>query len=59
MEHIIKECQDVFPEDLSREVPPMRDIQHTINLVPSTTLPNLLHYRMNPTQHAELEKKVS
>lgn len=58
MEPIIIEYQDVFLEDLPREVPPMRDIHHTNNPVPSTTLPNLLHYRMNPPEQAELKKKV-
>jgi len=52
------EFADVFPEDLPDELPPVRDIQHTIDLVLGVSLPNLPHYRMNPTEHVELKSQV-
>ena len=55
---MINEFADVFPEDLPDQLPPMRDIQHAIDLVPGASLRNLSHYRMNPTEHAELKKQV-
>lgn len=58
VESLIQEFQEMFPEDLPKELPPIRDIQHAINLVPGTTLSNLPHYRMNPTEHAELKRQV-
>ena len=39
-------------------MPPDRDIQHFIDLIPGASLPNLPHYRLNPTQGAELQRQV-
>ena len=52
---ILKEFSEILSQDLPGELPPMWDIQHVIDLVSEATLPNLPHYRMNPTEHAELQ----
>ena len=57
-EPILAEFEDVFPEDLPDELPPMRHIQHAIDLVPGVSLSNLPHYWMEPTRYKELWRQV-
>ena len=53
----LKEFSDV-PEEISHGLPPMRDMQHCIDLVPGSVLPNKPAYRLNPKEHEELQRQV-
>ena len=39
-------------------MPPIRNIQHQIDLIPEAALPNKVAYRMNPMQQDELQRQV-
>jgi hypothetical protein len=58
LQPLVEKFPDVVPEELPPGLPPMRDIQHHIDLVPGSILPNKAAYRMNPTEHEELQRQV-
>lgn len=55
---VLQEFLDIFPTNLLDHLPPLRDIQHVIAFVPGAFLSNLSHYRMNPSEHPELQCQV-
>ncbi|RVW23299.1 Retrovirus-related Pol polyprotein from transposon 297 [Vitis vinifera] len=55
---ILDDFSDLWPIELPNQLPPMRDVQHAIDLIPGASLPNLPAYEMNPTEHAELKRQV-
>ena len=51
---LLQEFMDVVPDEISPGLPPMRDMQHCIDLIPGASLPNKAAYRMNPKEQEEL-----
>ena len=54
---ILANYRDVL-RDLPGGLPPLRDTQLQIDLVPGSILPNKAHYRMSLDQHEELRRQV-
>ncbi|XP_010412462.1 PREDICTED: uncharacterized protein LOC104698763 [Camelina sativa] len=55
---LLRTFQDVFPEELPHSLPPVRGIEHQIDLILGAQLPNRPAYRVNPTEAKELERQV-
>ena len=56
--NILNDFSDLWPIELPNQLPPLRDVQHAIDLIPNASLPNLQAYRMNPIEHAELNRQA-
>nr|XP_009769379.1 PREDICTED: uncharacterized protein LOC104220246 [Nicotiana sylvestris] len=54
----LKDFEDVFPEDIPNGLPPLRGIEHQIDFVPGSQIPNRPAYRSNPEETKELQRQV-
>ncbi|XP_048228312.1 uncharacterized protein LOC125369576 [Ricinus communis] len=55
---VLQEYDDVFPEELPSGLPPLRGIEHQIDFVPGSSIPNRPAYRVNPEETKELQRQV-
>ena len=49
----------MFPEELPHGLPPLRGIEHRIDLIPGAPLPNRAAYRTNPEETKEIERQIN
>jgi hypothetical protein len=55
---LLQEFEDVFPEEMPNELPPIKGIEHQIDFVPGAAIPNQPAYRSNPEETKELQRQV-
>ena len=51
---VLQDFSDVFPEEVPAGLPPIRRIEHKIDLIPGASLPNRPSYRTNPEETKEI-----
>ncbi|XP_062178986.1 uncharacterized protein LOC133883626, partial [Phragmites australis] len=56
--NLLQEYTDVFPKDVPPGLPPIRGIEHQIDLIPGASLPNRAPYRTNPEETKEIQRQV-
>ncbi|XP_022854005.1 uncharacterized protein LOC111375418 [Olea europaea var. sylvestris] len=58
VQQLLMEFSDLMPEDLPLGLPPIRNIQHQIDLISGLSLPNGPAYRLSPKEAKELQRQV-
>ena len=53
---LLQDFEDVFPDELPAGLPPLRGIEHQIDLVPGASLPNRPAYRTNLEETKEIQQ---
>jgi hypothetical protein len=56
--NLLQEFKNVFPAEIPPGLPPLRGIEHQINLIPGASLPNRALYRTNPEETKEIQRQV-
>ncbi|WVZ85411.1 hypothetical protein U9M48_032346 [Paspalum notatum var. saurae] len=56
--NLLQEYADVFPAEIPPWLPPIRGIEHQIDLIPGASLPNRAAYRTNPEETKEIQRQV-
>jgi hypothetical protein len=55
---LLKNFADIVVEEFSNSLPPIRSINHHIDLIPGASLPNKVAYRLTPQENEEVRNQV-
>ena len=55
---LLQDFHDMFPPNVPSGLPPLRGIEHQIDLSPGASLPNRPAYRSNPQETKEIQRQV-
>ncbi|XP_043812189.1 uncharacterized protein LOC122723569, partial [Manihot esculenta] len=55
---MMHEFTDVFPDELPSGLPPLRGIEHQIDFIPGSSIPNRPAYRSNPMETKEMQRQI-
>ena len=58
LQQLVRKYEDVFPAELPLGLPPLRGIEHQIDLIPGAAVPNKAPYRCNPEETKELQRHI-
>jgi hypothetical protein len=56
--NLLQEYANIFPKEVPPGLPPIRGIEHQIDLIPGASLPNCAPYRTNPEETKEIQHQV-
>jgi hypothetical protein len=56
--NLLQEFKDVFPAEIPLGLPPLRGIEHQIDLILGASLPNRAAYKTNPEEVKEIQQQV-
>ena len=59
IQEVLNEFADVFPKELPKGLPPKRDVEHPIEVLPGQEPPHRAPYRMAPDEMDELQKQLT
>ncbi|XP_021995301.2 uncharacterized protein LOC110892449 [Helianthus annuus] len=55
---LLQSYAHIFPAEIPLGLPPLRTIQHKIDFIPGSVLPNKPAYRTNPQEASEIKRQV-
>ena len=55
---MLNEYKDIVVDDILDGLPPIRSINHGMDLIPGASLPNKAPYRLTPIKNEELNRQV-